>query len=606
MKVKIAEWIADYLVERGIKYNFTVPGGGAMHLNVAFGHKEGLKNIFVQHEQAAAIAAEGYVRMYNEIPLVCCTTGPGGTNTLTGVLGAWLDSIPMFIISGQVRYATTARYNNIGVRAMGDQEYDITPCVAHMTKYAVMITNPKMVKYHIDKALYLATTGRPGPVWLDIPLDIQGGYIDTDSFVEFNPAEIEEALPPKVSESVIDRVIRLIDKAKRPVINAGNGIRIAGAHSEFLQLVEKLNIPVVTGWDSIDLIADEDSCYVGRAGLMGDRAGNWAIQNSDLILSVGSRLGVRQVGYNVKNWAREAFVIMVDIDKEELRKPSIHVELPIQADAKEFLTKLNTALLDREVVQHTEWKAICQAWKRDYPVVRPEHYEDAEFANVYCFIKELSRRLPEGQTTVVGNGSACVVGSHGYVIKKDQRFIINSGAASMGYDLPAAIGACFAEDKKEIICLSGDGSIQMNLQELQTIVFHNLPIKIFVINNQGYHSMRQTQGNLFPEFTTIGVGPESHDLSFPSMEKIAWAYGMPYVSIKSNKDMDSVLEKVLSMDGYCICEIFVDTKQKFEPKSATKRLEDGTLVSPPLEDLAPFLPREELEKIMLIPLWPEV
>lgn len=606
MKVKIAEWIADYLVERGIKYNFTVPGGGAMHLNVAFGHKEGLKNIFVQHEQAAAIAAEGYVRMYNEMPLVCCTTGPGGTNTLTGVLGAWLDSIPMFIISGQVRYATTARYNNIGVRAMGDQEYDITPCVAHMTKYAVMITNPKMVKYHIDKALYLATTGRPGPVWLDIPLDIQGGYIDTDSFVEFNPAEIEETLPPKVSESVIDRVIELVNKAKRPVINAGNGIRIAGAHPEFLQLVKKLDIPVVTGWDSIDLIADEDSCYVGRAGLMGDRAGNWAIQNSDLILSVGSRLGVRQVGYNVKNWAREAFVIMVDIDKEELRKPSIHVELPIQADAKDFLVKLNTALLNREVVQHTEWKSICQAWKRDYPVVRPEHYKDAEFANVYCFIKELSRRLPEGQTTVVGNGSACVVGSHGYVIKKDQRFIINSGAASMGYDLPAAIGACFAEDRKEIICLSGDGSIQMNLQELQTIVFHNLPIKIFVINNQGYHSMRQTQGNLFPEFTTIGVGPESHDLSFPSMEKIAWAYGMPYVSIKSNKEMGSVLEKVLGMDGYCICEIFVDTKQKFEPKSATKRLEDGTLVSPPLEDLAPFLPREELEKIMLIPLWPEV
>ena len=606
MKVKIAEWIADYLVERGIKYNFTVPGGGAMHLNVAFGHKEGLKNIFVQHEQAAAIAAEGYVRMYNEMPLVCCTTGPGGTNTLTGVLGAWLDSIPMFIISGQVRYATTARYNNIGVRAMGDQEYDITPCVAHMTKYAVMITNPKMVKYHIDKALYLATTGRPGPVWLDIPLDIQGGYIDTDSFVEFNPAEIEETLPPKVSESVIDRVIELVNKAKRPVINAGNGIRIAGAHPEFLQLVKKLDIPVVTGWDSIDLIADEDSCYVGRAGLMGDRAGNWAIQNSDLILSVGSRLGVRQVGYNVKNWAREAFVIMVDIDKEELRKPSIHVELPIQADAKDFLVRLNTALLNREVVQHTEWKSICQAWKRDYPVVRPEHYKDAEFANVYCFIKELSRRLPEGQTTVVGNGSACVVGSHGYVIKKDQRFIINSGAASMGYDLPAAIGACFAEDRKEIICLSGDGSIQMNLQELQTIVFHNLPIKIFVINNQGYHSMRQTQGNLFPEFTTIGVGPESHDLSFPSMEKIAWAYGMPYVSIKSNKEMGSVLEKVLGMDGYCICEIFVDTKQKFEPKAATKRLEDGTLVSPPLEDLAPFLPREELEKIMLIPLWPEV
>lgn len=606
MKVKIAEWIADYLVERGIRYNFTVPGGGAMHLNVAFGHKEGLTNIFVQHEQAAAIAAEGYVRMYNELPLVCCTTGPGGTNTLTGVLGAWLDSIPMFIISGQVRYATTARYNKVGVRAMGDQEYDITPCVAHMAKYAVMITNPKMVKYHIDKALYIATTGRPGPVWLDIPLDIQGGYIDTDDFVEFNPAEIEETLPPHVTEDTINQIIELICKAKRPVINAGNGIRIANAHQEFLETVSKLDIPVVTGWDSIDLIADEDCHYVGRAGLMGDRPGNWAIQNSDLILSVGSRLGVRQVGYNVKNWAREAFVIMVDIDKEELRKPSIHVELPVQADAKEFLSKLNSALVNQDITNHSEWNRICQTWKKDYPVVRPEHYKDAELANVYCFIKELSRRLPEGQTTVVGNGSACVVGSHGYVIKNGQRFIINSGAASMGYDLPAAIGACFAEDKKEIICLSGDGSIQMNLQELQTIVFHKLPIKIFIINNQGYHSMRQTQGNLFPEFTTIGVGPESKDLSFPSIEKIAWAYGIPYISVSANKDMGETMDKVQNMNGYCICEIFVDTEQKFEPKSATKRLEDGTLISPPLEDLAPFLPREELEKIMLIPLWPEV
>lgn len=606
MKVKIAEWMADYLVQQGIRYNFTVPGGGAMHMNVAFGHKQGLNNIFVQHEQAAAIAAEAYQRMYNELPMVCCTTGPGGTNTLTGVVGAWLDSIPMLIFSGQVRYATTARAAGVPVRAMGDQEFDITRVVAPMTKYAVMINNPKTVKYHIQKALYLAQTGRPGPVWIDVPLDIQGGYIDTDEFIEFNPAECAQAAAPNVEDDTIAQIIEKIRMAKRPVFNAGNGIRIAGAHGEFLQAVRKLNMPVVTGWDSIDLIEDNDPLYVGRAGIMGDRPGNWAVQNSDLILSIGSRLGVRQVGYDKKSWAREAYVIMVDVDDAELKKPSIHVEFPVQADAKNFLQKLNAALDQRPLTPVVDWIKCCAKWKHDYPVVQSKHYEEKELANVYCFIKELSRRLPEGQTTVTGNGSACVVGSHAYVIKKGQRFIINSGAASMGYDLPASIGACFADGKKPIICLSGDGSIQMNLQELQTIVFHKLPIKIFIINNQGYHSMRQTQRNLFPEFTTVGVGPESNDLSFPCMEKIAWAYGIPYMAVHKNSEMGVAMDRMIAVDGYAICEIFVDTEQKFEPKSATKRLPDGTLVSPPLEDLAPFLPREELRKIMIIPMLNEV
>lgn len=605
MKVKIADWMADYLVENGIRYNFTVPGGGAMHLNVAFGHKEGLNNIFVQHEQSAAIAAEAYQRIYNELPMICCTTGPGGTNTLTGVVGAWLDSIPMFIISGQVRYETTARAAGVPVRAMGDQEFDITKVVEPMTKYAVMISDPKMVKYHIQKALYLAKSGRPGPVWLDIPLNIQGGYIDTEEFIEFDPAECNNEMPPTVSEDIINQIIDKLNNAERPVFNAGNGIRIADAHDEFLKVINILQIPVVTGWDSIDLIDDNHDLYIGRAGIMGDRPGNWAIQNSDLVLSVGSRLGVRQVGYNKNSWAREAEVIMIDIDEAELKKPSIHVEFPVHADAKQFLVKLFDVLQHRELKKCTSWLEKCTSWKQNYPVVLPKHYEEKEFANVYCFIKELSKKLPEGQITVTGNGSACVVGSHAYVIKKNQRFIINSGAASMGYDLPASIGACLASDRKEIICLSGDGSIQMNLQELQTIVHHNLPIKIFVINNQGYHSMRQTQGSLFPEYTTVGVGPESNDLSFPNMSKIAFAYDIPYYAIHKNSEMSNVLDEVLKAQGYLMCEIFVDTKQKFEPKSATKRLEDGTLISPPLEDLAPFLPREELEKIMIIPMWEE-
>lgn len=602
---KVAEHFAQYLVDNGINYDFTVPGGGAMHLNDAFAHQEGMTCIYVQHEQSAAIAAEAYARLHKQIPLVCCTTGPGGTNTLTGVVGAWLDSIPMLVISGQVRYGTTARASGVGVRALGDQEFDIVKVVTPMTKYAEMLTDPKMAMYHLEKALFLAKNGRPGPSWLDVPLDIQWALIDDKEFVHFDPiAEGYLVNDYDVEDSVIDKVIELVKNAKRPVFNAGNGIRIADAHEEFKAVVNGLNIPVVTGWDSIDLIADADPLYVGRAGIMGDRPGNWAVQNSDLLLSVGSRLGVRQVGYSVKNWARESFVIMIDIDQEELKKPSIHVEMPICADAKKFLSKLAAKLSECPLEPKLEWNNTCNSWKVNYPVVLPKHYKPAPLANVYCFVKELSRRLPEGKITVVGNGSACVVGSHAYEIKEGQRFIINSGAASMGYDLPAAIGANLATGE-EIICLSGDGSIQMNLQELQTIVHHNLPIKLFVINNEGYHSMRQTEANLFPEHTPFGVGPkDSFDISFPCLEKIAKAYGMPYISISNNDEMCK-LDDILSMPGYVFVEIFVDREQKFEPKSATKKLPNGTLISPPLEDLAPFLPKEELKKIMIIPMLEE-
>ena len=602
MKRRVADYFGEYLVSLGINTDFTVPGGGAMHLDDAFAHTDGMKCVFVQHEQSAAIAAEAYARLHKQIPLVCVTTGPGGTNTLTGVAGAWLDSIPMLVISGQVRYVNTARAANIPIRAMGDQEFDITKVVEPMTKYAVMLNDAKMAMYHLEKAIYLAKEGRPGPVWLDVPLDIQSAIVDEKDFIHFDP--VKEGYKENkydVDDKTIDKVIELIRKSKRPAYNAGNGIRIADAHNEFVESVNLLNIPVVTGFDSVDLIETDNPLFVGKGGLFGDRPGNWAIQNSDLVLSVGSRLSVRQVGYNKKTWAREAFVIMVDIDKYELAKPSIHVELPICADAKKFLTKLNKKLKEHPIERKEEWLNKCIEWKRNYPVVQPKHYAKQELANVYCFIKELSKRIPENKVNVIGNGSACVVGGHAFEIKKGQRYIVNSGAASMGYDLPAAIGAYFAV-KEEIICLSGDGSIQMNLQELQTIVHHKLPIKMFIINNDGYHSMRQTESNLFPEHSMFGVGPhDSHDISFPDLHKISDAYGIPYYSIKNNDEMNKI-DDILKIDGFCLVEVFVDVNQKFEPKSATKRYPDGTLVSPPLEDLYPFLPREELKRNMIIPL----
>jgi acetolactate synthase-1/2/3 large subunit len=604
LKQKVSDYIADFLVEQGIGHNFTVPGGGAMHLNVSFGNKQGLENIFVQHEQSAAIAAEAYARIHNRLPLVCCTTGPGGTNTLTGVLGAWLDSIPMLVISGQVRYSSTARASGLPLRAMGDQEFDIVSVVESMTKYAEMVQDKTLIKYHLKKALYLAQSGRPGPVWLDIPLDVQGALIEPEELKDFNPCAEMEAIPC-VSDEQIMQVIERIRAAQRPVLNVGNGIRITNAKQELDECVDLLNIPVVTGFNSIDTIETEHPLYIGRAGLIGDRPGNWAIQNSDLVLSVGSRLSARQVGYDVKKWARAAFVIMVDVDDAELKKPTIHVEMPIHSDARLFLRKLAAALQDHPIKPKAEWLTTCSLWKSNYPVVTNEHYNEQDFANVYCFMNELSTYLPEDTITVTGNGSAYVVSSQVYIIKQGQRYISNSGAASMGYDLPAAIGACFASGRKEIICLTGDGSIQMNLQELQTIVFHNLPIKIFVINNDGYHSMRQTQDNLFSECRHVGVGPETGDLSFPSIEKIASAYGIPYFSASTNAEIPEFIASVRKREGYVLGELFVKKDQRFEPKSATRKFPDGRLVSPPLEDLAPFLPREELKSLMIIPLLDE-
>ena len=603
MKIRLADYVANFLVCNGITHCFTVTGGGAMHLNDALGHKEGLRCVYNHHEQACAIAGEAYARINNRIAAVCVTTGPGGTNAITGVVGGYLDSIPMLVLSGQVRYDTSARGMGLNIRAGGDQEFDITRAVASMTKYCEMIEDPRKIRYALEKALYLATHGRPGPCWIDIPVNYQGCFIETDELIAYSPEEDKTALAPKVTEETINDVIEKIKNANRPVFYAGNGIRLAGAFDTFQKVIPLLNIPVVTGWDNIDMMADADPLYVGRGGIMGDRAGNFAVQNADLVLTVGNRLSIRQVGYNWQTWARAAHVIMVDVDSEELKKPTLHVETPIHADALDFLSALEKKLAaDKPLSKENGWQERCREWKKNYPVVMQKHFDDKRDTNVYAFIKSLSKRLPEGYVTVVGNGSACVVGSQGYEIKNGQRFIINSGAASMGYDLPAAIGVCEALGKKEIVCVTGDGSIQMNLQELQTILTNHLPIKIFVINNDGYHSIRQTQTNIFGHHSKVGIGPESGDLSFPDLRKLAAAYGYPYASCHSNNELEATLDKAFNTEGAFITEIFVSPEQIFEPKSATKRLEDGTLISPPLEDLAPFLPREELKKIMIIPM----
>jgi len=644
MKIKLSKYIAKKLVELGINRGFSVTGGGAMHLNNGLGHQDGLTMTYNHHEQACAMAAEAYARINNQIAVVCVTTGPGGTNAITGVLGGWLDSIPMFILSGQVRYDWTARYSNVGIRAMGDQEFDICKSIECMTKYSEMVIEPMRIRYLIEKCMYLAMNGRPGPVWLDIPLDVQGAYIEEDELIGFDKENYEAGkdgwavespyktdidektklnlkdIVEPVPDEVLKEIIEKIKSAKRPVFNAGNGIRIGNAHKEFLELIELLNIPVVVGWNSEDCLWVDHPLYAGRPGNFGDRPGNFTVQNSDLVLSVGSRLSLRQVGFNCKGWAREAFTIVNDIDKEELKKPTVHIDIPVHADCKVFMRQLIDMLKKEktpvfeggEGLKGMSWNETVKYWLKKYPVCRPEFLEndDSKKANVYAFIKDIGDSAKENQITVVGNGSACVVGGHSYIIKKGQRFISNSAVASMGYDLPAAIGAYMANldgkvYEKELILITGDGSIQMNLQELQTIVHHKMDIKIFLINNDGYHSIRQTQSKYFEDEPLVGIGPDSGDLSFPDMEKLAGAYGITYFCAKTNSELEDAVSKTFKAVGPVICEAFVTKEQNFEPKSSGKQLADGRMVSPPLEDLTPFLSDEEMEENMIIPRMPE-
>ena len=447
MKQRLADYVADFLVSHGVTDCFSVVGGGAMHLNDALGHKDGLKVTYCHHEQACAIAAESYARIDNRIAAVCVTTGPGGTNALTGVLCGWLDSIPMFIISGQVRYDTTARYakklTGANLRSLGDQEYDIVKSVMPMAKYAVMLKDPMKIRRVLERAWHLATTGRPGPVWIDIPLNFQGAMIETDELEAYDSSEDDKNLPPAVSDDTVNEVISKIRSAKRPVLYAGYGIRLSGGYEYFRQAIEKLNIPVVTCLNSIDLLENEHKLFCGRPGSIGDRAGNFAVQNADVVLSVGAMMSVKQTGYNYKTWARAAEVIMIDIDKEELKKPTVHADFPIWADAKDFLRKLNETVNVQPVFSDGEWLNACRRWKREYPVATQEHYrENGTTANVYAFTDYLSSKLPENSLSVMSCGSCRLAGSPAYKVRKGSRVVINNATATLGYGLPASVGAC--------------------------------------------------------------------------------------------------------------------------------------------------------------------
>jgi acetolactate synthase-1/2/3 large subunit len=601
MKIRAADLVIDILAGHGVRHVFLVTGGGAMHLNDAVGRNKNIEYITCHHEQACAMAAESYARLSGKMGVVNVTTGPGGINALNGIFGAWTDSIPVVVISGQTKRETClASYDLPTLRQLGDQEADIIGMVKGITKYAVLVTNPKEVRYHVEKAIYIATHGRFGPTWVDIPIDIQSALLESDDLPRFDPQKEPQWLAPKIdAPSICREILRRLEKAERPVIFAGSGIRLGGALTEFWQLADDWKIPVVTAWNAHDLIWDDHPCYVGRPGTLGDRTGNFAVQNCDLLLVLGSRLNIRQISYNWKSFARAAYKIVVEIDEAELKKPTVSIDMPVHANVADILRELVRHPLKNRAPRHAEWLAWCRERRKRYPVVLEKYWKVAEPVNPYCFVEELFRQLHEDDIVVCGDGTACVTTFQAAHLKRGQRLYTNSGCASMGYDLPGAIGACLASGKHRTVCLAGDGSIQMNLQELQTILTQRLPIKIFVLNNQGYHSIRQTQRNYFPD-NIVGCGVES-GLDFPNLHRLADAYGYPYQHCEKHVDLSSVIAKTLHGEEPKMCEISLDLNQQFEPRILSRRLPDGTMVSPSLEDMAPFLSREELSENMLIP-----
>lgn len=585
-KIKLSDYIAKRLKEfYNVEHFFMVSGGGAMHLNDSLGRY--IPYTANHHEQASAIAAEGYARVNQKLAVVNVTTGPGSLNCLNGVFGQWTDSVPVLYISGQVKYTTTmASCPEIPLRQLGDQEVDIISCVKPLVKYAKMVTEPNEIKYHLDKALYEATTGRMGPVWLDIPMNVQGAMIDEKELKEFTPP----ALP--VYDLKINAIVEKLRSAKRPLIVAGYGLRLAKQEENFLKLLERTEIPVVTTFNGMDLLPSDHKNFCGRIGTVGQRAGNFTLQNADVILFLGTRNNIRQASYNWENFAKNAYKMVVEIDSAELDKPTVVPDLKIKADLKAFLPELLHAWGDNSDSNISSWLEFSKNIQSKYAFEKTTEYHSKDSViNVYDFVHALTEVMNEGDILVAGNGSACVCTYQTAVVKANQRLFWNSGDASMGYDLPAAIGACYDAKGCNVICLAGDGSIMMNVQELQTVVYNRLPLKIFIINNAGYSSIRQTQRNFFNGHMT-GSGDDS-GISIPDFCKLADGFGIKSVKISNPLTMRDDIVNVFAENKPVICEVMVEKEYAFLPKLSAKKLPDGTMVSPSLEDMFPFLDRDE-------------
>lgn len=598
--IRLADYTAQSLADHGIRHVFLVTGGGAMHLNDAIGREARLSYVCNHHEQACTMAAEGYARITNRVGVVNVTSGPGGVNALNGVFGAWTDSIPMLVLSGQMKRETLLGTRGLTgkLRQLGDQEVDIVRMVQGITKYAQLVTEPSSIRYHLEKALFLAAHGRPGPCWLDVPVDVQAAMVDPETMPGYDPAEDTIQWDMAELRRQAGEVARRLLAAHRPVLLGGTGVRLAGAVDLFRQLAERLEIPVTTAWTH-DLLPSDHPQFCGRQGTIGTRAGNFTVQNADFVLIVGSRMCIRQISYNWESFARAAYKVQVDVDAEELSKPTFRADLPIHADARLFLEMIMEQFPPAPPQPaHREWLAWCRERLRLYPSVLPKHRTaEPGTINQYHFVELLFAASRPGDIFACGDATACITPFQAGKLKEGQRLFSNSGSASMGYDLPAAIGAAVAAPDQRVICLAGDGSLQMNIQELATVAHHRLSIKLFVLSNGGYLSIRSTQRNFFK--LLIGEGPES-GVSFPDYVQVARAYGLPARLLNPDRAAEKIAA-ILETPGPEVIVVELDRTQSFEPKLSSKRLPDGKMVTAPLEDMAPFLDRDEFRTNMLVP-----
>jgi acetolactate synthase-1/2/3 large subunit len=599
--MRVADYIFKSLADQGVRQVFLVTGGGAMHLNDAIARENRLSCVCNHHEQACTMAAEGYARVSGSLGLVCVTSGPGGVNALNGVFGAFTDSVPLLVVSGQMKRETLLRTHGLSgkLRQLGDQEIDIVEMVRGITKYAVCITEPQSIRYHLERAMHLAVSGRPGPVWLDIPVDVQGASVDPTNLVSYNAAEDNSTYDEDRLRAQAATVAKRLLTAERPALLGGTGVRIANAIPEFIDLAERLSIPVVTAWTH-DLIASDNDLYCGRQGTIGTRAGNFVVQNSDALLIVGSRMCIRQISYNWKSFARHAYKMQIDVDAAELDKPTFRPDFAVCADAKHFLQLVLEQLPSGHKPSHkqSEWCTWARERRDLLPEVLPHHRSSGPGTiNQYYFVELLYESASPNDIFVCGDATACITPFQVSGLKKGQRLFSNSGSASMGYDLPAAIGAAIAAPDRRVICLAGDGSLQMNVQELATVCQHKPNLKLFVLCNNGYLSIRQTQSNIFN--LLIGESPES-GLSFPDFLKLAGAYGIPSCQLDTSKPLEC-LKDIMSQPGPMLISVELDRNQSFEPKVTSKKLPDGRMVTAPLEDMAPFLERQEFARHMLVP-----
>ncbi len=594
--MKLSDYVFHFIASQGVKHVFMFPGGGAMHLVDSLGRNKKLTYICNHHEQACAIAAEAYARVTNNLGVALVTTGPGGTNAITGVAGAWLDSTPCLFISGQVKRSDLVL--DKGVRQLGVQEIDIVSLVKPITKYAITVIEPADIRFHLEKAVYLAKSGRSGPVWIDIPLDVQASDIEVKKLKGFISTDTEQSAAQKTLNNQMKEMINLLNESKRPVVLAGNGVRLAEAQKEFIKLVDILNVPILTTRLGVDLIPAKNKLYFGMPGSIAARGANFTLQNSDLLIILGARLDYALIAYAPEKLARAAKKVMINIDPAEMRKIKSIIDLPIATDAKDFI---NGIIGQKDLIKkkdRSSWINRCREWKIKYPFVLPEHYKTKSAVSVYAFSDTLSDILDKNYIILPGSsGNACELFLTAFRVKKGQRVFHNKGTGAMGLSQPTAIGACLASGGKPTVCIDGDGGFQLNIQELETVRRLNLPIKFFVMNNQGYASIRASQSGYFGRLTGAD---QTSGLTLPDIVKVAKAYNLATVRISSQANLRQKIERVLTLAGPVVCEVKIIPDEIRAPRVSSMQRADGSMVSKPLEDMWPFLDRKEFLANMII------